>query len=134
MKKSIFKVGDKVFDIRYGWGIVEFIDVKSNFYPINVSFGVLNEDCYTWDGRSYQGLLKVLSFTEYTLEGFSQERPEELPKKGQIVWVKDDLEDEWRVTHFISKIGGFIRGCTFFSDEDASIWNYMTTENPYKDE
>jgi hypothetical protein len=70
MKKSIYEVGDKVYDYRFGWGVVNSV-VQARF-PINVSFWVLHEDTYTWDGREYEDLPPILSFTEYTLEGFSQ--------------------------------------------------------------
>jgi hypothetical protein len=132
MKKSVFKVGDKVFDIRFGWGIVKVID-ESDLYAINVYFDGYSDD-YTWDGRAFLGLSKVLSFTEYTLEGFTQERPEELPKKGQIVWVRDDLDEEWRVAHFLGIIGRFYKASICFLDQTPPSWNYITTENPYKDE
>lgn len=77
MNKQIFKVGDRVFDIRYGWGKVT-ICADTILYPIGVQF---DEDdsqeviLYTEDGRGHLGDNKpVLSFTEYTLKGFSQKR------------------------------------------------------------
>ena len=135
MKKSIFKVGDKVFDYRYGWGIVDYNEDDS-FYPVLVEF-VEYEDAYTWDGRAYQGAPIVLSFTEYTIEGFSQERPEELPKKGQIVWGSD-CSSSWCICYFLEEdaLGGY--RCTlynpFIPNPSYTHWNRITTENPYKDE
>jgi hypothetical protein len=108
-KKSVFEVGDKVYDHFFGWG--EVIDVYKGYseYPIHVSYPSVNA-CYMIDGRYFDRLNPSLSFTEYTLEGFSQERPEELPEKGQIVWVRDDEDDSFfhyyiivdrcSVTHF----------------------------------
>ena len=60
-----FKVGDKVYHIKYGWGIVtekKDDDILSRF------------DEYTVWNNSDNNLL---SFTEYTFQGFSQERPNE---------------------------------------------------------
>jgi hypothetical protein len=130
MEKSVFKVGDKVFDYRYGWGIVNFI-VDKSFYPINVKFGEYSYD-YTWDGRAFLDLSQVLSFTEYTLEGFSQERPEELPKKGQIIWGRGELPSEWHIGYFFEK-----RGDKYLinSHPNPSLWHSevieITTEDPY---
>lgn len=133
MEKSNFKVGDKVFDIRKGWGKVGFI-IDSSHFPINVNFDKCSDD-YTWDGRALLGQMQVLSFTEYTLEGFSQERPEELPKKGQIVWGRNELPSEWHIGYFFEK-----RGDKYLinSHPNPTGWHSevieITTENPYKDE
>jgi len=73
--KTIFKKGDRVFDYRHGWGEIidtysdkndckEFSDYKIKFYD--------PDRTYIY---SIEGALKTLSFTEYTLQGFSQERP-----------------------------------------------------------
>lgn len=82
--KTIFKKGDKVFDIRYGWGEVTKVDTDSNFF---VEFS--NDS--RWYNLDYK---KLLSFTEYTLEGFSQERPCEF-KDGDSVWVRSYDDEEW---------------------------------------
>jgi hypothetical protein len=135
MKKSVFKKGDKVYDYRLGWGLVNFI-VDNSFYPINVKYGECSYD-YTWDGRAYEYLPQILSFSEYTLKGFSQERPEELPKKGQIVWGSN-CSSSWSICHFLEKdtLGGY--KCTIFNpfilNPSYRHWNRITTENPYKDE
>ena len=73
--ETIFKKGDRVFDYRHGWGEIidtysdkndckEFSDYKIKFYD--------PDRTYIY---SIEGALKTLSFTEYTLQGFSQERP-----------------------------------------------------------
>jgi hypothetical protein len=70
--KRVFKVGDRVFDIRMGWGKVvkeydcEVIDVK--FKKDLTSYYVDGTEV----GDDYHSLL---SFTKYELKGFSQERP-----------------------------------------------------------
>ena len=133
MEKSIFKKGDKVFDYRFGWGIVDFI-VESSLYPMNVTFGEYS-DVYNLEGRAYKDLPIVLSFTEYTLDGFSQERPEEFPKKGQIVWGRNEFPSEWHIGYFFEK-----RGDKYLmnSHPNPNGWHSevieITTENPYKDE
>lgn len=84
--KTIFKVGDKVFDIFYGWGeVIEIIVAKEedNTYLIEVMFPDQTcTDIYTKDGKwdEYDKLPR-LSFTEYSIVGMSQERPENLKNK-----------------------------------------------------
>ena len=74
--KTIFKVGDIVFDIRFGWGEVKEIQ-KDGTHVIKVDFDNYSSN-YTRDGKDYHtDLSPILSFTEYNLidGGFSQERP-----------------------------------------------------------
>ncbi len=61
----MFKVGDKVYHIRYGWGIIE--EKQDD--------GILStfDEYAVWNNSNNN----LLSFTEYTFQGFSQERPNE---------------------------------------------------------
>lgn len=71
--KSIFKVGDKVYDIRFGWGEVVAI-IADRSYPVEVDFNGC-EETYTYTGQYIiEHVTPLLSLTEYTLQGFSQER------------------------------------------------------------
>jgi hypothetical protein len=73
-----FQKGDRVFDIRYGWGTVTMFDGD---YDVAIRFD--NDTCdHYFNGRG----VGTISFTEYTLEGFSSERPE--PS-----WI--DIYQEW---------------------------------------
>ncbi len=74
-----FQKGDRVFDIRYGWGTIGDLPPSGYIYVYfdqdkEVSLGYIGENS------------AILSFTEYTLEGFSSERP-------KLTW--DDVYDEW---------------------------------------
>jgi len=60
-----------------------------------------NGALYDYENRNQ--FKPTLSFTEYTLKGFSQERPEELPNYGDIIWVRDSKSEKWRISHFIKK-------------------------------
>jgi hypothetical protein len=79
--KTVFKVWDKVFDVRYGWGNVKRVDDVGDYpYPILVKFKK-GDSSYTLEGKAaIVDLIPLLSFTEYTLQGFSQECPELLPE------------------------------------------------------
>jgi hypothetical protein len=136
--ETIFKVNDDVYDIHYGWGKVFAIKDNGSTSPIIVTFKDLDEEfecLYTSDGRVELGYPQVLSFTEYTLEGFSQERPEKLPKQGQIVWTRGEFPSEWEIGHFFEKNGNEYR--TYLS-ANFQGWNNkgieITTINPYADE
>lgn len=69
--ETVFKKGQKVFDHHFGWGEVEDILGEEDF-PIRVCFEE-EQESYTNAGRLYGEYRPTLSFTEYTLEGFSQE-------------------------------------------------------------
>ena len=125
--ETIFKDDDRVYLNLVGWGTI--IDVTD--YDISVKFD-------TGDVRHISGdVRKLLSFTEYTLDGFSQERPEELPKKGDIVWVRDDKNEEWKIMHFIGfhPISSYkYRVSKINSYSNTTDYMYMTTTNPYANE
>ena len=100
MSKEIFKVGDKVYHIEYGWGVVKLINYSFNF-PFLVEFNKENIVTFTNDGKGLEDSLNpILSFTEYTLQGFTQERPIELPDVGELCLVRDNEDENWRVREF----------------------------------
>ena len=76
--KTIFKVGDRVFDFNFKWGTVISFEELS-VYTVEVKFdNYIDKMTYTSDGKFiYKDSLPRLSFTEYNLidGGFSQERP-----------------------------------------------------------
>lgn len=122
----IFKKGDKVYDHAYGWG--EVADLMSGVdFPVIVDF----EDTissYKISGKQYNHHENpTLSFTEYTLEGFSQQRPKEpLPfKVGDVVYLSDSLGGTWATTRLtrIDKKG---------DKPFATIldWRCLALENP----
>lgn len=132
--KTIFKVGDKVFDYQFGWGKVVIVE-DCPTYPIKVQFGtrlLLFTDCGMPNANMKY---PSLSFTEYDFVngGFSQERPIEVPKRGQIVWVRDykDVED-WKISHFLRMKGLFFLVSITNNEDNSSYWKYLTTENPYE--
>ena len=112
MSKEIFKVEDKVFDFKYGWGFV--YDARC---PIIVRFSEYTVSYAKKD-------LKTLSFTEYTLQGFSQERPIELPEIGELCLVRDFNNDTWLVREFAEyRYGLFI--CQAVHGLGEVEWRYM---------
>lgn len=97
--KEIFKEGDRVFHVEYGWGVVRF--EESINFPILVEFSEDEVMSFTLDGKeTTESKQPLLSFTEYTLQGFSQERPIELPEVGEDVLVYDGYNSEWILRQF----------------------------------
>ena len=73
-KDSVWEVGQKVFDAKYGWGVV--IGINSDDLPILVEFDDDDRDCeiYMCDGRDYvDDKYPTLSFTNYITDRFSQD-------------------------------------------------------------
>lgn len=93
--ETIFKVGDKVYHCMFGWGEINHI------YDglLHISFKDSAEEFFP-DGKFFnEDIQPTLSFTEYKLEGFSQERPIELPNKGEEIVVSNDAVN-WKVLLF----------------------------------
>jgi hypothetical protein len=132
----IFKKGDRVFHYHYGWGSVEVTgEPIVEKLSVSVNFANKNRIWFTFDGREYYYERPSLSFTEYRLEGFSQDRPEELPNKGDIVWVRQEFPSEWRVGHFFKKEGDkYYVSCS----PNVVGWTAegieLRTNNPYENE
>lgn len=135
--EQIFKKGDRVFCYNFGgWGTVSEVLGYHLEFRIRCSFPV-GSASFTSEGRFYNDGPPILSFTEYTLEGFSQERPEPLPKKGQIVWVRDWEGQSWFIAHYVqkSKDGYYVTHRDPLSIHlNGSTYKYLTTKNPYANE
>lgn len=125
--ETIFKEGDRVFDIIYGWGTVERI-VPSEY--VYVYFDI-DKSLSVWYGDIS---LRILSFTEYTLKGFSQERPEPAPKLGDIVWGKGFHTTDWSIGHYLGRQHASYKISS--TPNGLSYWLAftITTKNPYANE
>jgi hypothetical protein len=89
MTQTQFNVGDKVFDIRFGWGEVIKITKTEAFYPLLVKF--FNRTnlivSYTGDGMdSTTNINPILSRHEYTINGMEPRMVE--VSKNNKTWVK----------------------------------------------
>ena len=77
MKKQTFEKGDRVFDYLKGWGEIvhtysdNWEEVDDNYTVCVVRF----ESSEELEHFTKYLATKTLSFTEYTLKGFTQERP-----------------------------------------------------------
>lgn len=76
MKNIVFenlKVGDKVFSVRKGWGVVNNRD-EMEVYPIGVEYSDEEEQEYTKDGRLYSDDLFPELYLDNPYENQLQER------------------------------------------------------------
>ena len=72
----MFKIGDKVFDIRHGWGEVKDFEQDLGWENMLVEFKENNSNkifyytLYSPEGECNDDIC-LLSFTKYTLNGFT---------------------------------------------------------------
>jgi hypothetical protein len=125
MMKNIFKENDRVFHISYGWGDV----ISEGDVTAGVKFDNDEKPILIFE-------VGLLSFTEYKLDGISQERSEKLPERGQVVWVRDEEDDHWTVGHFVKKDGLYyeVSEGSPHIEYYFTTWKYLTTKNPYLNE
>jgi hypothetical protein len=88
MEKEIFKVGDRVFHFLCGWGTIK--EIKDSMIYIE----------FNGQKTHVSSNNNLLSFTKYTLEGFSQERPIVLPEVGELCLVRRCNTDNWFLDKF----------------------------------
>jgi hypothetical protein len=118
--ETVFKVGDEVFDIRYGWGTVKEAG-KYSKRGLYVAFEK-NTASYYSNGAAFDCVTPTLSFTEYTLQGFSQERSLVLPEVGEFCLVRDSYDEDWKCVKF--KL--YNRNTLYpFTDSDNDDWKQM---------
>lgn len=137
--KTIFKVGDKVYHWKYGWGIIEkFLTSINENFPILVKFNSGRES-FAIDGKYNLGdPLPSLSFTEYDLVkgGFSQERPKlELPKTDTVVYLgtmfsENSQDPSWRTGFFCNLKAGKFTAYIYKEKCDLTQGEFLALENP----
>ena len=71
--RNQFKLNDRVFHILYGWGTI--IEDNRNM-KIRVLFEQEDDDYISTSNLKEYVQVRLLSFTEYKLEGISQDRSE----------------------------------------------------------
>lgn len=91
-----FEIGDRVFDIRYGWGEVESFEVELGWENVEIRFDN-SLISYTVSGPGEIGdELCLLSFTEYSLQGFTKEKPIDYNKfigKWGMFWSNNGKDE-----------------------------------------
>lgn len=98
----MFKVGDRVFNYQYGWGTINeeltkyILVLFDNCKSVSIPFAK--------DGKeTSRSERPTLSFTEYTLEGFSQEKQRPLGVPTPLKVENVDIKKLWNTCEdFIS--------------------------------
>ena len=79
----MFEINDRVFHIQYGWGEV-YDTSKTGIFYVKFDNG---------NSCAFSTLLQpLLSYTEYTLEGFSSERPKLTWDSIWKEWMRDKMD------------------------------------------
>lgn len=117
-------VGDKVWDIHYGWGTIKR-NKNSDGYPIivefNLSSGHANKVYYTYDGKSdVAHVTRALFWDEVKID--PPKKPVRLPQKYDKIMVRDCDTEFWkpRYFHAFAKVGNKV--CTVLHIPTVDIW------------
>ena len=133
-KEEIYKVGDRVYDYKYGWG--EVVSLSTRIHPICVQF-VKNSITYTNKGF-FTKLDKypTLSFTEYDFinGGFSQVRPQPEIAVDTPIFVRSE-RGIWYLRYFShfntdGQAVSFSRQLKSTETNDTSSWYEYSLTNP----
>lgn len=126
--EAIYKVGDRVYHIMFGWGIINRIvdihlEIKFDKHS-NIEEGPLVLH-FNLDGKYFfDDLVPTLSFTEYTLQGFSQLRPRKQPKLGSLCLFADDEEQFNSNIGVIGILYDIIDGNYYQNTDDGDGFEY----------
>ena len=97
--EKYFKVGQTVWDLRFGEGVVTGDESLNVYYPIIVRFGFgYAEQSYTADGKHITGCLYISLFQ--TAPIITPNVPIVEFEQGELVWVKRDNDYEWCARYF----------------------------------
>lgn len=92
--EKYFKVGQKVWDVRFGKGVVDRIEINID-YPIRVKFKNVQ---HGYKNNGFWGEIDNFPSLFQTAPIITPNVPIIEFEKGELVWVKDD--DEWKVRVF----------------------------------
>jgi len=121
------RVGDKLYSIEDGWGIVEIIS-PCRVYPLTIRF-----DCcirsFTLTGRRYAGSQNPILFWDKIEFEIPKKRP--LPDlkvdTKVIVWDTEGEPKKRRYFKEFNKDGGitcFVKGATSWATSNTVEWKY----------
>lgn len=133
MEKQIFELYDRVFDYRFGWGIVSCVNCEGPLPLLVLQEGNQRPHHFTIDGRIHELQQKTLSFVEYDLinGGFTQDRPLPIIKQREVVYVRFINNPEWYMRHFHKFINGNMHVyCGQKKDYETEIAHEWSLENP----
>jgi hypothetical protein len=127
------QIGDRVWDIRYGWGIIQYVG-RSSQYPISVvfDFKYTNNreltECYTYTGCfSTISERPTLFWNEFEIppEAFIKPQPKLAKNTKVLVWNDSpEIKEKRYFSHFNKgRIYCYEQGCTSWSGTTAHDWD-----------
>ena len=131
--EKYFKVGQTVYCAFYGEGVVKSINPDKR-YPLEVQFFGENQ-YYTLDGRVYSNAEITLSQNPIPRIVNVPLVEEEEFKKGDIVFVRDTMDSDWKVSFFVRhepQKNGYQYGVSGELNGLLTYWMYCTKKNPYQ--
>lgn len=130
MTFSNAKVGDKVWSLNKGWGIVEKTG-QSAIYTFRVRYNEEITELYTEDGKMYRSdKYPTLFWDELVFEVPKKPLPKLEVDTKILVWCNDGVKKEPRhFSHFGTdgKVYAFIGGKTSFSLSTTRMHESMKT-------
>lgn len=111
-----FKVGDRVFDIRYGWGVIR--DIKEGRFSIRVDFETSLDEGYMSDGR-WRGDENISLFHEEY--GPNHDDAKEFPRLMEVsnngeYWYKTEVFAIGKGLAFANNVHGQVSGWTEYRE------------------
>ena len=130
------KVGDKVWDLQYGWGTIIELS-KTHNYGLVANFININnesETCtYTIEGKSAKlHILPTLFWNEFKIppEAFIKPQPKLEKDTKVLVWnekgcFNDSTKHKRYFSHFTKdgRICCYEQGCTSWSSNNTQVWD-----------
>jgi len=95
-KEIYFEIGQKVYDVRFGNGVVTQVDVDDVDYPITVKFDTNDNEGFTFDGKYHINDENPSLFQVPPI--ITQNVPIIIFEKGEKVWVRTDTM--WHIRYY----------------------------------
>ena len=120
MRKDEFKVGDEVYCLIYGKGVVENIE-EGETYLVLVEFNNGNEEEYTEDGKLLEDGNRTLFFKEVIIPKSAYNKQKRRASKGDSYYFVNDIGEVCRMLDFMGRNENlkYNIGNYFSSEEEA---------------
>lgn len=121
---ELARVGDRVWDIRLGWGVVHHINTN-NVYPVAVSFPNGDRLLYTTEGfHDTSHVTQSLFWDEVVIEAPQKPLPKLEVDTKVLVWNSNTIKHKRHFSHFspTGRIVCFYDGMTSWTTESTTEW------------
>lgn len=89
------KVGDRVWDFQYGWGVIDAINKEVGIsFPISIWFDIEEIKSFDFKGRLTPKAKPTLFWNEFEIPKEAFEKPKPKLEVDDLVWVWDKGECE----------------------------------------